>query len=127
MNSGNYLIDGDDGRHPFSPSYREETCDGCLRAPCICNADDEDVEYCTCDTPDPDPGIPDLCATCNREIAASVVLPGAVRVKWNDDGLMDVLMYSSYVAQRGYGMTHEQCVSIGLARPGFLEKFNFKK
>jgi hypothetical protein len=37
--------------------------------------------------------------------------------------VVDHLKYSSYHANRGYGMTHEQLVSIGIGNDAFREKY----
>ncbi len=44
--------------------------------------------------------------------------------------IMDTLMYSSYAANRGYGMTHEQLLSIGIGNEEMRIKYetnNFTK
>lgn len=37
--------------------------------------------------------------------------------------ILDHLQYSSYAANRGYGMTHEQLVSIGIGNDAMKEKY----
>lgn len=37
--------------------------------------------------------------------------------------IMDTLSYSSYAANRGYGMTHEQLLSIGLGNEKMKEAY----
>lgn len=34
------------------------------------------------------------------------------------------LMYDSYACQRDYGMSHEDCMIIGLGRPEYNERYN---
>jgi len=37
---------------------------------------------------------------------------------------IDELKYDSYSCQRDYGMTHEQCMSIGLGKESYNERYN---
>jgi len=37
--------------------------------------------------------------------------------------IFDILTYSSYEANRGYGMTHEQLVNIGIGNESFKIKY----
>lgn len=41
--------------------------------------------------------------------------------------LLSDLVYSSYAAQRDYGMTHEQCLSIGLGNDDLNKRYNQEK
>ena len=41
--------------------------------------------------------------------------------------IMNSLTYSSYEANRGYGMTHEQLVSIGIGNDDFKRAYESKK
>lgn len=48
----------------------------------------------------------------------------------NTENLLDILAYSSYSANRNYGMTHEQLMSIGLGNEGMKVRYetnNFTK
>ncbi len=38
--------------------------------------------------------------------------------------IFDALMYGSYKANRGYGVTHEQLVKIGIGNDEFLARYN---
>lgn len=38
--------------------------------------------------------------------------------------IMDILNYGSYAANRDYGMTHEQLVSIGIGNEQMRDKYN---
>lgn len=37
------------------------------------------------------------------------------------------LTYLSYAAQRDYGMTHEECLSIGLGKDEYKNRYNAEK
>jgi hypothetical protein len=44
-----------------------------------------------------------------------------------EQGIMEIipdLMYTSYATQRDNGMTHEQCLSIGLGNDSYNDRYN---
>jgi hypothetical protein len=45
----------------------------------------------------------------------------------NEKQLFSMLMYGSYAANRGYGMTHEQLLSIGIGNDAMKEKYELEQ
>lgn len=47
--------------------------------------------------------------------------------KLNEQQMFSVLMYGSYSANRDYGMTHEQLLSIGIGNEDMRLKYELEK